>query len=79
LWKDWLVGFLMVDDRTDGDQLRLTHEFLSVMLATRRPGVTVALKTLKQSRTIEQSRGQITILNRQALEEIAGSTYRKTL
>ena len=34
----WL---LMAHDRIDGDELPLIHEFLALMLAVRRPGVTV--------------------------------------
>src|SRR5436305_4043506 len=42
----WL---LMAHDRTDGDELALTHEFLATMLGVRRPGVTVALNLLEGS------------------------------
>ena len=38
---------LMTQDRTDGDELLLTHEFLSVMLGVRRPGVTIATHALE--------------------------------
>ncbi len=38
---------LMTQDRTDGVELMLTHEFLSVMLGVRRPGVTVATHALE--------------------------------
>ena len=33
----------MASDRLDGDEVPLTHEFLSVMLGVRRPGVTTTL------------------------------------
>ncbi|TIQ08861.1 MAG: Crp/Fnr family transcriptional regulator, partial [Mesorhizobium sp.] len=38
----WL---LMVHDRTEGNKIYLTHEFLATMLGARRPGVTTALQT----------------------------------
>ena len=38
----WL---LMAHDRAESDTLPLTQEFLSIMLAVRRPGVTVAART----------------------------------
>jgi CRP-like cAMP-binding protein len=40
----WL---LMANDRLDGDEIPLTHEFLSLMLGVRRAGVTVALHYLE--------------------------------
>jgi signal transduction histidine kinase len=46
----WL---LMAHDRIGDDLLPLTHEFLSLMLAVRRPGVTEALAALKKLRLIE--------------------------
>src|SRR5439155_21206132 len=43
----WL---LMADDRIDGNELPLTHEFLGFMLGTQRPGVTIALQQLERPR-----------------------------
>ena len=40
----WL---LMADDRLDGAELPLKHEFLAMMLGVRRPGVTEAIHTLE--------------------------------
>ncbi|WP_366511773.1 Crp/Fnr family transcriptional regulator [Mesorhizobium sp.] len=40
----WL---LMCHDRARGDRLAITHEFMSVMLGVRRPGVTVAIQELE--------------------------------
>ena len=45
----WL---LMCHDRVDGDVLPTTHEFLSIMLGVRRPGVTEALHILEGTRVI---------------------------
>src|SRR5437762_13047546 len=62
----WL---LMADDRIDGDELRLTHEFLSLMIGVQRPGVTIALQELERDGFIAHKRGVITILDRKALQK----------
>ena len=68
----WL---LMADDRIDGDQLPLTHEFLSLMLGVRRSGVTTALQALGRKRLISRKRGNILILHRKGLEKLSNGTY----
>jgi CRP-like cAMP-binding protein len=68
----WL---LMCHDRMDGDDLPLTHEFLSLMLGVRRSGVTEALHILEGVEIVKASRGHIRMLNRERLEEIAGGCY----
>src|SRR5215204_2543080 len=51
---------LMTDDRLDRDELPLTHDFLSMMLGVRRPGVTLAVQSLEGNRLIQAARGRIT-------------------
>ncbi|KAA0125879.1 Crp/Fnr family transcriptional regulator [Methylobacterium sp. P1-11] len=68
----WL---LMYHDRQDGDDLSVTHEFLSIMLGVRRPTVTVAIHTLEGAGLIRARRGRIRVLSRSRLEEAAGQTY----
>lgn len=68
----WL---LMVHDRSDSDDLALTHEFLSVMLSVRRPTVTNALHNLASSGFIEIDRGNIMIKKRAAMERYAADAY----
>jgi len=68
----WL---LMCHDRIGGDQMALTHEYIAVMLAVRRPSVTTALHILEGNHLIYASRGLITIRNRQALEAFAADAY----
>jgi len=64
----WL---LMASDRVGDNSLSLSHEFLSVMLGTRRPGVTAALGTFKRAGLISNSYHEITILDRPGMEEAA--------
>ncbi len=68
----WL---LMAHDRIDGDTLPLTHEFLSVMLGVRRPGVTHAINLLERIGLIHATRGVITIIDREGLEENSNGAY----
>ena len=66
---------LMCDDRIDTSEMRLTHEFISIMLGVRRPSVTTALHVLEGNGFIRSERGAITVTNRHALEEFAGDAY----
>lgn len=68
----WL---LMADDRIDGEELPLTHEFLGLMLGTYRPGVTKAIQALEKEGLIAARRGLIRILDRKALEKRSNGTY----
>ncbi|MEG9505348.1 MAG: Crp/Fnr family transcriptional regulator [Methylorubrum extorquens] len=68
----WL---LMCHDRLDGDELRLTHEFMSMMLGVRRTSATLAVQALEGHRLIKAQRGRMTILNREALETLADDSY----
>jgi CRP-like cAMP-binding protein len=68
----WL---LMTHDRTANDELPLTHEFLSLMLAVRRPGVTEAINTLHKQGLISNHRGTIRILDRAGLEAACCDCY----
>jgi CRP-like cAMP-binding protein len=68
----WL---LMAHDRLDSDAVPLTHEFLAVMLGVRRAGVTVALHSFERRGLIATRRGQLTLINRAGIEQVAGSFY----
>ena len=68
----WL---LMAPDRLDGDEIPLTHEFLSLMLGVRRAGVTVVLNYLEHRGVIPMSRGHIVITDRDGLKASANGTY----
>jgi CRP-like cAMP-binding protein len=68
----WL---LMCHDRVDSDNIPLTHDFLSLMLGVRRAGVTDELHVLEGLGAIRSTRGNVQVLNRQRLEELAGGSY----
>lgn len=68
----WL---LMSHDRIGGDDLPITHDFLSIMLGTRRPGVTLAVQMLEGLGVIKATRGLITVRDREELEQLAGQSY----
>jgi CRP-like cAMP-binding protein len=69
----WL---LMCRDRMDSDELPLTQEFISNMLGTRRASVGTAAMGLQTDGLISYSRGNIRILDRVGLEEVACECYR---
>ena len=69
----WL---LMCQDRVDSDLLPVTHEFLSQMLGTGRPSVSLAAGTLQRAGSIENLRGTVRITNRKHLEDAACECYR---
>jgi CRP-like cAMP-binding protein len=69
----WL---LMMHDRAGGDQpLALTHERISRHLGTRRAGVTTAATMLRDRGVIDYTRGQIRVMDREALEAAACECY----
>jgi CRP-like cAMP-binding protein len=70
----WL---LMCHDRIDGDDIPITHEFMSMMIAAQRTGVTQTLHVLEGEGMIRSTRGLVTITDRQKLQNLAGEAYGK--
>jgi len=68
----WL---LMCQDRLEDDHLPLTHDFLALMLSVRLPDVTAALHILEGEHAIQSHRGDVIVLNRPRLEELAAGAY----
>jgi len=68
----WL---LLIQDRVGSGLLRITHEFLAMMLGTDRPSVSLAAGSLRKKRIIEYSHGSVKVLNRKRLESSACECY----
>lgn len=68
----WL---LMSQDRAESDSFHVTQEFMALMLGVRRVGVTEAASEFQQNGLIEYHRGELTVLDRAALEAQACSCY----
>lgn len=68
----WLM---MCSDRVQSDHIPITHEFLAMMLGTRRSSVSIAAGILHKSGLITYSRGSVTIQNREGLSHAACECY----
>jgi CRP-like cAMP-binding protein len=69
----WL---LMCQDRTESNDLQITHQSLADMLGTPRSTVTLAARMLQKAGLVDYSRGHIKIQNRKGLEDAACECYR---
>lgn len=68
----WLLA---MRDRTDSDELNLTHEFLSHMLGIHRPGVTIAINELEVDALITHGRQRLVIRDHDGLVRRACECY----
>jgi CRP-like cAMP-binding protein len=68
----WL---LMCHDRVSGDQMTLTHDYIALLLAVRRPSVTTSLHMLEGNAFIRSERKLITTRNRAAMEDFTRDAY----
>jgi CRP-like cAMP-binding protein len=65
----------MCHDRAGGDTLRLTQEFLAMMLGVARVSVTLSASEIQSKGYIKYSRGSLDIVDRDALEKMACECY----
>lgn len=68
----WL---LIAHDRADSDEFGMTHEFISMMLGVRRPGVSLAANVLHKAGLIRYARGRMAITDRAGLEAASCECY----
>jgi len=69
----WL---LMSADGVGSEDLRLTQEFLAIMLGVRRAGVSEAISEMETRGLLRHSRARIEIVDRRRLERAACECYR---
>jgi CRP-like cAMP-binding protein len=68
----WL---LLMHDRVAANEMSLTQEFLSRMLASRRAGISEAVSALEAAGCIEHRRQRVRIIDRAKLEEASCECY----
>ena len=68
----WL---LIAHDRAGADEFAITHEFISMMLGVRRPGVSLAAGVLNKAGLIRYVRGRMAITDRPGLEAASCECY----
>lgn len=66
---------LMCHDRSRDDKIRLTQEFLALMVGSTRPSVSLVAGALQDAGAINYSRGVIAITDRDELERFACDCY----
>ena len=62
-------------DRSEGNEIALTHEMIGASLGVRRECVTVAAGKLRAEGLIDYKRGHITVLDREGLEQESCECY----
>jgi CRP-like cAMP-binding protein len=68
----WL---LLTHDRFNSDTIALTHEYLAMMLGSRRSSVTTAAAALQKAGLIRYAHGEIYILDRKGVENASCECY----
>jgi len=72
----WL---LLLHDRVGSDEMSVTQEFLSRMLAARRASINEAVQQLEKSGAIEHHRNRVHVTDRRRLEELSCECYRTSV
>jgi CRP-like cAMP-binding protein len=68
----WL---LFMQNRTNEEVLRVTHDFLAAMLGTDRPSISIAARLLQKNGCMTYSRGMVRVVDRRQLEQCACECY----
>ena len=68
-------SLLLTLDRSSGDEVAMTHEWMANRIAVRREGVTEAARKAQEAGLIRYQRGHVTVLNRAGLEARSCECY----
>jgi Mn-dependent DtxR family transcriptional regulator len=66
----------MTRDRVNSNEFRITQKFLALMLGVHRPGVSLAMSSLRERKLIVYRRGTVTILDHGGLVAAACGCYK---
>ena len=66
---------LITHDRVEGDDFKLTQEFMAQMLGVHRPSVNLIANQFQLAGMIRYSRGHIRILNPEDIEDVRCECY----
>jgi CRP-like cAMP-binding protein len=69
----WLLA---VRERVEADQFPITHDFMARMLGANRATVSLTAATIQQAGYIRYTRGKLTILDVEGLEDVSCECYR---
>ena len=69
----WL---LTVRERVEADQFPITHDFMARMLGANRATVSLTAATIQQAGYIRYTRGKLTVLDVEGLEDVSCECYR---
>jgi CRP-like cAMP-binding protein len=76
LRKRFCRWLLIAHDGACSNRFAITHEFLAIMLGVQRVRVSIMASTLQKAGMIRYNRGQLTIVDRSALEHSSCECYR---
>lgn len=76
--QDLCRWLLLLHDRIGSNHLLITHEQIATSLGVRREGITIAMGLLQSSGLLSCGRGQVSIIERAALERRGCDCYQMT-
>ena len=73
--EERLARWVLMSTDRNGNNLTVTHEFISLMVGVRRQGITEALHLLEGQHLIRSTRGSLEVVDREGLIALASGSY----